>query len=279
LFATGALTVTSGYFQGNQCTNTCKGGGLRAQSTLLLSDTAFVSNTVLLSGGGAAALGAMTVLGGQFEGNRCTLAACSGGGLSAEDQLGITGTVFLRNRAVNNGSALVHINGTGRLVNVLFASNIVTGGSVLRLSSFSTVTLLHVTVATPTLANGQAISATGGPVHITNTIITSHSVAINKTGIPNAAVNYSLLFGNTDNFLGSLNIGGQNVLGFDPRFSNPAAGDYHLTPSSPAVHAGLGGTGVSTDFEGDPRPLGPQVDIGYDEEDRLLRFFVALVWR
>jgi predicted outer membrane repeat protein len=278
LFATGALTVTSGYFQGNQCTNTCKGGGLRAQSTLLLSDTQFLSNIVRLAGGGAAVTGPATVLGGWFEGNRCTLAACSGGGLSAEDQVGITGTIFLGNQAVSNGSALVHHNGTGRLVNVLFASNIVTGGSVLRLSSFGAVTLLHVTVATPTLANGQAIVAASGPVYITNTIITSHTVAISTTGSASAAVNYSLLFGNTDNYRGSLSIGG-NVSGLDPRFSNPAAGDYHLTPSSPAVHAGLGGTGVSTDFEGDPRPLGPQVDIGYDEEDRLLRFFVALIWR
>ncbi len=56
----------------------------------------------------------------------------------------------------------------------------------------------------------------------------------------------------------------------DPRFVDPAAGDYHLRLDSPLVDAG-GGTALSEDFEGDVRPQDgdhdgvPVADIGYDE--------------
>jgi hypothetical protein len=53
------------------------------------------------------------------------------------------------------------------------------------------------------------------------------------------------------------------ITNVDPRFVNPAGGDYHLQPSSPAKDAV--GTGPATDFEGDLRPRGAGFDIGADE--------------
>ena len=54
-------------------------------------------------------------------------------------------------------------------------------------------------------------------------------------------------------------------------FTNPASGDYHLTPSSPAVDAGLASfssrSAPSSDLEGTPRPFGPAHDVGADETD------------
>ena len=44
-----------------------------------------------------------------------------------------------------------------------------------------------------------------------------------------------------------------------------AAGDYHLRADAPARDTALAPTDVVTDFDGEPRPLGPAADIGADE--------------
>jgi parallel beta-helix repeat protein len=51
----------------------------------------------------------------------------------------------------------------------------------------------------------------------------------------------------------------------DPAFVNAAGGDYHLSPSSAAVDAGLTIPTVTTDFEGTARPQDDGYDIGADE--------------
>jgi hypothetical protein len=49
----------------------------------------------------------------------------------------------------------------------------------------------------------------------------------------------------------------------DPLFINPAAGDYHLQPSSPCINAGRNSSVPSTtDFDGNPRIKGGTIDIG-----------------
>jgi hypothetical protein len=49
-------------------------------------------------------------------------------------------------------------------------------------------------------------------------------------------------------------------------FADPAAGDFHIPRSSPAVDRLP--AGPSTDFDGDSRPQGPRRDIGADEVER-----------
>jgi len=48
-------------------------------------------------------------------------------------------------------------------------------------------------------------------------------------------------------------------------FADTAAGDYHLRADAPARDAALATTDVTTDFDGNPRPVGPAADIGADE--------------
>ncbi len=51
--------------------------------------------------------------------------------------------------------------------------------------------------------------------------------------------------------------------GIDPLFVNPAAGDFHLQASSPAIDTGFNLNGlVPNDYEGRPRPQGKGYDIG-----------------
>jgi parallel beta-helix repeat protein len=54
--------------------------------------------------------------------------------------------------------------------------------------------------------------------------------------------------------------GPHDIVGRDPRFVSP--GDYHLRGSSPAVDVGDSAHSSAHDFDGNPRPYGPVVDLG-----------------
>jgi len=62
---------------------------------------------------------------------------------------------------------------------------------------------------------------------------------------------------------GSIVTGTVNLWG-DPAFVDPDGGDYHLGPASAAIDAGVD-AGVTTDIDGDARPIGSGYDIGADE--------------
>jgi len=66
--------------------------------------------------------------------------------------------------------------------------------------------------------------------------------------------------GNISDWSGS-NIISNNLM-TDPRFANPAAADFHLQPSSPAIDAGTSLPDVGADFDGTLRPQGVAFDIG-----------------
>jgi hypothetical protein len=56
----------------------------------------------------------------------------------------------------------------------------------------------------------------------------------------------------------------------------PAQQNYHLRPDSPAIDVGID-VGVTSDVDGDSRPIGDFPDIGADEVR--LRNFLPLVLR
>ena len=63
----------------------------------------------------------------------------------------------------------------------------------------------------------------------------------------------------------------QNALRGNPRFANPAVGDYHLDSASAARDTGIP-TGTPRDFDGQVRPMGLGYDLGADEHaDAALR--------
>src|SRR5262249_48862702 len=111
-------------------------------------------------------------------------------------------------------------------------------------------------------ATGAALYVVTGSVGITDTIFTSHTIALEQAG-GTVFQDYNLFFGNGTNSAGAVGGGAHSLTG-NPRFVNPEGDNYHLGSGSLAVDAGTN-AGVSSDFEGDPRPQGLGFDIGFDE--------------
>jgi uncharacterized repeat protein (TIGR01451 family) len=284
-------------FVDNQCrgddSGFCAGGGLQA-GNLAVTNTAFLSNTSTSIGGGAFAFGKVTLNGVLFQNNQCAGVNCQGGGLMVDGSLKISGTQFVNNTGTGMGGALLFgggpIFGDGALtvtnslflgnsaqqgaglfegggdallINDLFAANQASGqGDALYLSWIGAVSLLHTTIASPTLGSNSAVFVADGALGITDTIIASYTTGISQTG-GSVFQDYNLFFDASANTLGVVSGGAHSRTG-DPAFANPGAGNFHLSPGSLAIDAGTN-AGVTTDFEGDPRPLGNGFDIGFDE--------------
>jgi predicted outer membrane repeat protein len=106
VYATGAMTLNGGRFQGNNCTDDgCNGGALYADSTVALTGTQFLTNTSRANGGAVYA-GDSTLTNGLFQGNRCTQADCYGGGYFASQTLRLTSTNFISNTSMSYGGGL-----------------------------------------------------------------------------------------------------------------------------------------------------------------------------
>ena len=80
------------------------------------------------------------------------------------------------------------------------------------------------------------------------------------TTFANVTVGYNAWFEAESEFAAPTDIVGSG----NPGFVDAANADYHLSANSPAREAGTD-VGVTTDFEGDPRPYGDRPDIGADE--------------
>jgi len=61
---------------------------------------------------------------------------------------------------------------------------------------------------------------------------------------------------------GSTQIYGDDAIIGDPKFVNPAGGDFHLREDSPAIDSGSSIDAPSDDFDGNPRPQGAGYDVG-----------------
>lgn len=88
--------------------------------------------------------------------------------------------------------------------------------------------------------------------------------AIRTTDGSNAVESHNLFFNaNIRNTFGVLTSQGGSISA-DPLFVDVAASNFHLKAASPARNVGTASS-VTSDFEGDVRPIGTAPDMGYDE--------------
>ena len=121
---------------------------------------------------------------------------------------------------------------------------------------------------------GIYVDETSDDVEVFNNVVTSNGhdglYLLNETAI----AQHNVIFDNGDACQSGLDCsepaGGtqcSNNLVADPLYVNPAAHDFHLQSTSPAIDEGLTITEVLSDIDGAPRPMGPaqSYDVGADE--------------
>jgi PKD repeat protein len=228
----------------------------------VLADTEFIANQTDGEGGGAYMGSSAALTGTSFTNNS---ASQSGGGALFNNTVAITGSDFTGNSASQGGGIFLHQSlSLSRIVNSVFARNSAGDGDAMYLHDPSgaggAVDVVFTTVASPTLSTGTAIVAGAGSASITNTIIASHTVGISQTGAATVNSDYNLFSGNSADVAGAVVTGSSSIVG-DPAFVDAANDNLRLTVNSFALDRGID-LGIATDYDGNPRPFGPQFDIG-----------------
>jgi len=281
--ASGNVALQSGTATDSGSRVYANGGGLNLgeipTATLRMNwigDNAGAGGTTLLggateggAGGGGISLWRSTALlqSNVISGNTSNLDGDGwGGGVDAsESTVTMEANTILGNRmnpTYSGGSGGVWVwESALTSVNDVFARNYdgIGGGDN---GSASTLTLIN-----DTLYDNDHVGVWVGDssrAYITNTIVYSHNNGLDRGGSATLIGNYNLL-SNTVNYAGGVVPGTHDITDEDPLFLDAPNDDFHIASDSPAVDVGTSVGAPSVDFEDDPRPQGPGVDIGADE--------------
>lgn len=235
------------------------GGGLLAVGgTVEIVGNVIRENGSPFGGGGiTVSTGSPRVDGNIVAGNG---AQSFGGGVWLSDVAGarVTNNVIVGNGAFVGGGLAFH--GTGVIANNTIADNIVAIGTTKPNPQLHGAQLDvsgaagSIRVANNILAGGtmqEAVFCDFGPVFVANDVVNAPGVRFAGSCLDPTGTN-----GN---------------ISAAPLFVNPAGGDYHLQPGSPAVDAGSNPDAPATDIDGDARPLDGNddgvavADLGADE--------------
>jgi hypothetical protein len=230
------------------------GGGLYSDGTLILYHSVVSGNCIGSSGHNS-----------HWDG--------SGAGIYSSGPLTIGHSTVISNSTssdhYSHGGGVYQSYSVAVLINSVIADNhAYSSGSGLYITS-SQAQLLHTTIARNSGGDGSGIYGSGN-IAMTNTILVSHTVGITAEAGSTTKVNGVLWYSNTANIGGAgVSTITHEIMG-DPAF---AADGYHLTSRSAAIDKGVD-AGVTSDIDGDPRPMG-QPDMGADEWST--RFYLPLV--
>jgi hypothetical protein len=239
------------------------GGGLHSAHAITIRGTTFQNNSA--GYGGGAYLVDADIQSSDFLRNH---ADNKGGGLEADGATSLVGARFISNTAGFGGGLYLPVAADARLVNDVIADNRASyNGSGLHAEAAS-LRSLHVTIARNIGGDRSGVCLAtnwtgeyGSVAVMTNTILVSQTMGITATANSTATLNGALWYSNTANISGTGAIAVTNAVIGAPAF---AADGYHLTAASMAIDRGVN-SGVTTDIDGNPRPLGAGYDLGADE--------------
>lgn len=260
-----ASVVSSGY-----------GGGISiVNSSASLTGNTIISNTtsaVSLGYGGGLGLNSSTA---TVDANTIISNTAYGGGgvYLSSSNASISANLVEKNTGKRLGGGL-YINGLSpKLVNNVVIDNSLADAEGLG-SGIYVVTasphLVHTTIARNRGGDGSGLHVTGfewqGTYYpstgwFTNTLLIDHAVGITVSISNTITLNTTLWHANAQNLAGAGTINHVNDLVGDPALGLDG---YHLTSRSAAIDTAVD-AGVTTDIDGDPRPLKDSYDIGADE--------------
>jgi len=273
------------------------GGGIYMSSgsaSSIISGNIIISNTASTTyygrGGGLAfLLSAARVMGNHIINNTGNW---RGGGiyLNLSDGVAFSGNQIISNTTsatdwAYGGGFYIEFTSPFTLTNNIIAQNRgkTLGGGLYVLGIAANVSsgeVVNNTIAQNTLGSvGEGVFADGATtLTLTNNIVVSHTYGIYAGADSSVTADYTLFHGNTSGNTGSTapgTITSTNEVSGDPLFVNPDVWDYHIQADSPAIDAGTAIPWLTTDIDGDPRPIGTGYDIGADE--RLLYIYLPLI--
>lgn len=246
------------------------GGGLYLDHSpsQVLNNTIF-SNTATRSGGGGLYLywSNAALLQNAILSNTASL----GGGLLVDiSDITLEANLLRANVGTTHGGGLYFWYSHSTLSNNILAANQGGLGSGMYVTGGSQLNVFHATLADNGGPAGSgivlnAIGSLSSTVAMTNTILTGHFQGIVLLSPQTTATLEATLWGNQVDWSssGTLLTGTVNVWG-NPAFIAPGQGNYHISPASAAVDAGVPSR-LSLDIDLDPRPTGNGYDLGADE--------------
>jgi uncharacterized repeat protein (TIGR01451 family) len=175
------------------------------------------------------------------------------------------------NTATHGGGIFIDDHSAPSIVNNVIARNRATvDGDGIYIDYYSKPTIVNNTI----VANNQVADNEGiflynapSPTIINNTIVT-HAYGVRSPKPQSPPVTIIWDYNNVWDCPKGCYVGvdpGPHDVSVDPRFVDPAQGDYHLRFSSPLIDAGTSSQAPATDFDGHSRPQGHGIDIGADE--------------
>jgi hypothetical protein len=185
----------------------------------------------------------INVSAGTLTISRSTVSGNSGGGISINgSQYDITNSFI-----TGNGGTMTGLGG------MEFSNIAIAAGNRFE---FNTITANN---AAANIDSGIVCNSIVVPLSFSDNIIYGNftSGAAQQFGGTNCSATYS--------DIGPMAFTGTGNINQDPEFTNPASGDYHIQPGSPAENAADPAATLSVDFDGDTRPQGGRSDMGADE--------------
>jgi hypothetical protein len=281
-----AATLSSNAIMSNTASTggTGNGGGLYLYlfgRNATLNNNVVVGNTGSTSGSGSGGgayiqYGTVTLSSNIVRGNIArTPDSGSGGGfyIVYGDALTLQGNRIVDNAANSGGGMYVGQGSTFTLTNNIIAGNQAKSqGNELRV--FGNIAyaptsgvLLNNSIADTPGAGGAGLHIEGDSVALTmtNNVVAGYAVGITNTEPTSSTVtaDHTLFHGNTTDY--GAGVSSTDEVSGDPRFLSPATFNYHIGPHSAAIDAGIAIPWLTSDIDGDPRPLDAGYDIGADE--------------
>jgi CSLREA domain-containing protein len=256
VWAWNTASVANATFERNSAQN-ISAGALYVRYDLQIFASTFLSNTAAQNIGAVWASQNATITSTAFIDNAAGTGRTAA--LQVHGSLWLTDTQWLGNQAAIPGGALVHLGGNGRILNSLFARN---AGGAATFEHSGAVEMLHNTIIGPDSPTAPALTINAsGSFTLKNSIIGQYVTGLNA--LAGTVTEDTNLFFATTAVSGSIIQGGHSYNG-DPAFVDAANGNYHLSANSEALNTGAA-VSLATDFDGDARPGGSGIDLGYDE--------------